>query len=141
MKRLFYYKCHQSWGILVKIKWINRKTCLKLILLINYPFLHPSFLGGKRKWVTLTSCSTFSDPIDFHHHFSSILSAIYYTYLDNISKSIVNTARWSYSPIMSQSKSMSNLMAKAVVTKSTSFPKQQVNMCLSFRWLSSEQPM
>ena len=57
---------------LVKIEWTIKKTCLKLVLLIHSPFLLPSFLGGKRKEENITSCHTFSDPIEISQIFYNI---------------------------------------------------------------------
>ena len=47
------------------MKWITKKTRLKLVLIIHSPFLLPIFLGGKEKGEIFTSCRTFIDPIDF----------------------------------------------------------------------------
>ena len=44
----------------------HEKCGLKPVLLLHFPFILPSFLGGKRK-KEITSCLTLSDPIDFHH--------------------------------------------------------------------------
>ena len=37
-------------------------------MLIHSPFLIPSILGGKIKRERITSCRTFSDPIDFQEN-------------------------------------------------------------------------
>ena len=51
----------------MRIEWITKKTCLKPVFANSFSFSPSIFFWERReKGKRITSCRTFSDPIDFH---------------------------------------------------------------------------